>query len=85
MDFKIGDKVKIINNEHSDLLIDKTYTIKNIEDNTIDLGEIFYTNAYYMNGRYEYEIHSSFLELDKDYYRKLKLEKINNRIKNFGL
>lgn len=85
MDFKIGDKVRIKNNEYSAILIDKTYTIKDIEHDTIDLGELFYTDVYYRNGRYENQIHISFLELDKEYYRKEKIEKIMNRIKNFVL
>ena len=74
--FKVGDKVKIKNllpNKYHERVGDfsLTYEIKNI-DNDVVLTII--------NSYHSWNLNKEYLELDYDYYRKMKIKKICSKL-----
>lgn len=70
---KVGDKVKIVPNEHDCLLLmDYTFTVIDIKSDTVFLDRTYFIDSEFGTN----DIHESYLMLDKNYYRRLKINKL---------
>ena len=79
--FKVGDKVKCINifdNCVVNLSYNKTYTIEEVHKSTT------LSNGLVKLKEFEAQLKTSRFIIDEDYYRRIKIEKLKERI-NHGV